>query len=168
MSRSGRQPAHVILAGDLPDASLLGQVLVQVRAGAHLIVRFDPGWADALFHLGVLSKPVASWGGEQKGYWNGNGWGYLTHFIGSQSIPSGSTIGTNSWEVPEDPKGFAPFESAYPQTSYGIEFQRPDQLLTLLGCVQYGKGEILLAPGYPVDLNNAFSDLLFYNMLSGR
>ena len=168
VSRSARHPAHLILAGGLPDATLLGQILVQVPQGARLIVRFDPRWADALLHVGILSRPVSSWGGEQKGYWNGNGWGYLTHFIGGDSIPSGSTIGTNSWEVPEDPKGFAPFESAYPQTSYGAAFHRPDQLFTLLGSVQYGKGQILLAPGYPVDLNNAFSDLLFYNMLSIR
>ena len=69
---------------------------------------------------------------------------------------------------PGGSKGFAPFESAYPQTSYGAQFQRPDQLPTLLGSVQYGKGEIFLAPGYPVDLDNAFSDLVFYNMLSGQ
>ena len=166
LSRADKKPAHAILAGNLPEAPVLSRALVQVRQGARLIVRFDPRWADALFHLGILAKPVTAWGGEQKGYWNGNGWGYLSNFIGAQSIPNGSTVGTNSWEVPEDPKGFAPFESAYPQTSHGVLFQRPDQILTLVGSVQYGKGEILLVPAYPVDLNNAFSDLLFYNMLS--
>jgi hypothetical protein len=166
VSHSAMKHGNVIVAGDAPEASLLNLMLVQVRQGARLIVRFDPKWADALLHAGVLSKPVTIWGGEQKGYWNGNGWGYLTHFVSSQSIPSGATIGTNSWEVPEDPKGFAPFESSYPQTSYGAQFRRPDQLLTLLGSVQYGKGEILLAPGYAVDLNNAFTDLLLFKMIS--
>jgi hypothetical protein len=165
-NRSGGKGIDVYVAGNLPDAKVLNQVLGQVKRGARLIVRFDPRWADALLRARILSKPVATWGGEQKGYWNGNGWGYLTHFIGGQSIPSGSTIGTNSWEVPEDPRGFAPFESSYPQTSYGAQFQRPDQLLTLVGSVQYGKGEIILAPGYTVDMDNAFSDLMFYNMLS--
>jgi len=35
----------------------------------------------------------------------------------------------------------------------------------LLGAIQHGKGRILLAPTYPVDQNNPFSDLLFFEMI---
>jgi hypothetical protein len=67
--------------------------------------------------------------------------------------------------VPDDPKGFAPFVAATPQTAYGAYFARPDKLLVLIGEIQYGKGKIILAPGYPIDDNQPFNDLMFYNMI---
>lgn len=39
-------------------------------------------------------------------------------------------------------------------------------LLVLVGSIRYGKGQILLNPGYPVDANQPFNDLLFYNILT--
>ena len=42
---------------------------------------------------------------------------------------------------------------------------RKDNLLVLLGAIDYGKGKIILAPSYPVDANHAFNDMLFYNMI---
>ncbi len=38
-------------------------------------------------------------------------------------------------------------------------------LLVLLGIIDYGKGKIILNPSYHVDDDNAFSDMLFYNMI---
>ena len=38
-------------------------------------------------------------------------------------------------------------------------------LLVLLGVIDYGKGKIILNPCYHVDDDNAFSDMLFYNMI---
>jgi hypothetical protein len=131
-----------------------------------MVVRFDSKWASAFLNAGILTLPVTQWGGEQKGYWNGNGWGFLSHFVDDKAIPNNSVIGTNSWEVPEDPKGFAPFESSFEQTSYGVQFNRPDKILTLLGKIRYGKGEIVLAPGYDVGHDTAFNDLLFYKLIS--
>ena len=38
-------------------------------------------------------------------------------------------------------------------------------VLVLLGTIDYGRGKIILAPSYPVDGNNAFNDMLFFNMI---
>ena len=141
-------------------------MLKKVKEGTTLVIRFDSLWAEVLLKQKILKEKVTQWGGMQKGFWNGNGWGYLDTFIGNQAIPSKTAIGTNSWEVPSDPKGFYPFVSSYPQQSHGAFLFRPDQLITLIGSVQYGKGKIILAPSYPVDLNNSLSDLLFYNMIT--
>jgi hypothetical protein len=160
------QNLSYIAAGDLADETTLKLMLQKVKEGTTLVIRFDSLWAEALFQQKILKEKVTQWGGPQKGFWNGNGWGYLDTFIGNQAIPSKTAIGTNSWEVPSDPKGFYPFVSSYPQQSHGAFLFRPDQLITLIGSLQYGKGKIILAPSYPVDLQNPFSDLLFYNMIT--
>ena len=38
-------------------------------------------------------------------------------------------------------------------------------LTVILGTIDYGKGKIILAPSYPVDANQAFNDLLFFNLI---
>jgi hypothetical protein len=154
-----------ILAGDLPTEADLTAMLKKVNSGTRLIVKFNAAWADALFAQGILKEKITQWGGEQTDNWWGNGWGYIDHFIGDQALPSKTTIGTRAWEVSSDPKGFGPFVAATQQTAYGAYFARPDKLLVLIGEVQYGKGKIILAPGYAVDDNQAFNDLLFYNMI---
>jgi beta-galactosidase len=163
--RSRKGDALAIVAGKVPSEKELNSFLHSVENGATLMVRFDPEWAEALHHAGILREKVTQWGGKQIPYWNGNGWGYIDYFIGSQALPGKSTIGTNSWEVPGDPHGFYPFTSNYPQKAYGAWFARPDTLLILLGEINYGKGRIMLTPSYPVDENNAFNDMLFFNLV---
>jgi len=173
LADAGQKPAgltaagklDVILAGDVPPDADLTAVLKRVNSGARLVVKFNAAWADALFARGLLKEKVTAWGGEQTPNWWGNGWGYLDHFIGDRALPSKTAIGTRGWEAPSDPVGFAPFVAAGAQTAYGAYFARPDKLLVLLGEIDYGKGKILLAPGYPVDGNEAFNDLLFYNLI---
>ncbi len=155
----------VILSGEVQSATSLRAMLKEVDEGARMIIRFDSLWADRLYDLEILSRPVTQWGGHQLPYWNGNGWGFIRALPGSMSHPGKGSIGTNSWEVPGDPVGFYPFKSVHPQTSYGTWFARPDSLLTLFGEISYGKGRILLAPAYPVDAGNAFNDLIFFNMI---
>jgi beta-galactosidase len=182
------EDADFILAGDLTSVgrrirsgSEFDVLLKRVRKGEIMIVKFDKYWAYALHYKGILSKPVTQWGGKQTAHWLGNGWGYLDHFIGSQSLANGGTIGTNSWEVPADPLGFYPFESDYPLTAYGLYMARPwlckemaigsrmlelePPLLVLLGVIEYGKGKIILNPCFHVDCDNAFTDMLFYNII---
>ncbi len=156
--------ANTILAAGVP--AQLPEMLKQVKSGATLVVKFDSAWAKAFYDQKILKEKVTTWGGRQKEYWNGNGWGYVDALIGNQAMPSGRCIGTNSWEVPSDPVGFEPFVSNYPQKSYGAFFFRPDTLLTLFGEIRYGKGKIVVAPSYPVDANEAFNDLVFFNILS--
>jgi hypothetical protein len=55
--------------------------------------------------------------------------------------------------------------SNYPQKAYGGWFARPDVVLVLFGEIEYGNGKIILAPSYPVDDDNAFNDMLFFNMI---
>lgn len=154
-----------IAAGDPPESGF-DQILERVKTeGSLLLIRFDAKWADILLQKGLLSERVTEWGGEQTHGWDGNGWGYLDHFAGDQSIPGGRTIGTTSWEVPGDPMGFAPFKSSYKQGAYGAYLSRPNVLRVLIGTLDYGKGKIILSPAYPVDGDNAFSDLLFLNMI---
>ena len=160
------QHLSYIAAGEVADETILKQMLQKVKEGTTLVIRFDSLWADALYQQKILKEKVTQWGGLQKGYWNGNGWGYLDTFIGNQAIPSQTVIGTNSWEVPSDPKGFYPFVSNFQQQSHGAFLFRPDELNTLIGSIQYGKGKIILAPSYPVDMNNPLSDLMFYNMIT--
>ena len=154
-----------ILAAGKPTTEILAELLKQVEAGTKLVIKFDSAWAKALYDNKILKEPVTVWGGKQKEYWNGNGWGYVDGLVGNQAIPSGRCIGTNSWEVPADPTGFEPFVSNYSQNSYGAFFFRPDTLLTLFGEISYGKGRIILAPSYPVDANEAFNDMVFFEML---
>ena len=162
---SPNQPSYIAV-GDVVDESTFKNMLAKVKEGTTLVIRFDSLWADFLYQQKILKQRVTLWGGHQKGFWNGNGWGYLDTYIGNQAIPSKTCIGTNSWEVAADPKGFYPFVSNYPQQSNGAFFFRPEELLTLLGTIQYGKGKIILAPSYNVDEQQAFNDLLFFKMIS--
>jgi len=179
-----------ILAGDIPDMDILQELLKKVKSEKiNLIIRFDQQWADALFNLRILSEKVYAWGGYQSHDWNGNGWGYIDHYVGDQAIPSATIISTRSWEVPGDPYGFYPFKSYFPQEVHGLYIARtayPEpiwgglagkgeylqsiftsdrELLVLLGMIHYGKGKIILAPSYPVDDDNAFNDMLFFNLI---
>jgi hypothetical protein len=170
-----------ICAAGIPDASL-SDMLDRVKYdGTTLIIKFTQEWADALVNAGLLSRKVTHWisGDTQTAWWNGNGWGYLDYFIGNRAVPSKSTIGTNSWEVPNDPQGFYPFESPYLQTAYGAHFARPDKfqyspdlpddrhsISVLIGAIQYGNGKIILDASYWVDDNHALNDMLFYNFIN--
>ncbi len=168
-----------IAAGALPDEKQLEGLLRRVKEdGTLLVVKFDPAWAELLHRAGVLSGPVKEWGGKQTKEWLGNGWGYLDHFVGDQVVPGKAILGTCGWEVPSDPVGFYPFSSKHRLTTYGVYVARPwtasgppgkddalPTLLVLCGCIEYGKGRILLTPGYPIDEEQAFNDLLFFNML---
>ena len=49
--------------------------------------------------------------------------------------------------------------------AYGAYLARPNVLRVLIGTMDYGKGKIILSPAYPVDGDNAFNDLLFFNMI---
>ena len=181
-------PSEFILAGDLTMSDKIkseqdiDRLLARVKDGEIMIVRFDKNWAYAFHQKGILTEPVTEWGGVQTGHWLGNGWGYVDHFVGPLSIANSGTIGTNSWEVPADPKGFYPFKSNYPLSAYGLYMARPwlcrniavgsrmhelePTLLVLLGTIDYGKGKIILNPCYRIDDDNAFSDMLFYNMIT--
>ena len=97
--------------------------------------------------------------------WNGNGWGYLDHFIGDQAVPSKTTISTNSWEVSMDGIGFYPFESQYPQATSGAYFACHNDLVTTLGIITYDKGKIVLDSSFLIDYTQTFNDILFYNLL---
>jgi hypothetical protein len=162
---------NYVVAGQVPEAAILDSLLERVKTtGTCLILKADKNWTDELFKRGILSQQVTQWGGQQHGGWNGNGWGYLEHVVGDQAVPSGPVISTNAWQAPDEPVGFAPFASTYRTRVYGVHVARPgapaeQKVLTLLGTVAYGKGRIVLAPSYPVDKNNAFNDLLFYNLI---
>ena len=152
------------------------------KDGEILIIKFDEYWARILYSKGILSANVTEWGGKQSNHWLGNGWGYLDHFVGDLSLANKGTIGTNSWEVPSDPIGFYPFESKFPLSVYGLYLSRPwlcktppvgdrifelqPTMLVLSGVIEYGKGKIILQPCYHIDEDNAFTDMLFYNLIS--
>ena len=174
-------PLHFVAAGAVPPDAALDNLLQRVeKDGTLLLVKFDKKWAAALLRKGVLAKPVTEWGGRQTPHWLGNGWGYLDHFIGKQAVPGGSVIGTNAWEIPADPTGFYPFESARPMSVYGLYMARPwlcrippknpadnmPSMLVLIGAVDYGKGKIVLDATYPIAADSPLSDMLFFNILS--
>jgi hypothetical protein len=163
---SPNEKSICIIAGIPVSKETLVSVLKQVKNGAAFIVKFDSAWAKLLYEQKILKSPVTKWGGLQKPFWNGNGWGYIDLPGEPNAVPSERTIGTNSWEANSDPVGFEPFESNYPQKSHGAFFFRPDNLFTLIGEITYGKGKILLAPSYPVDASEAFNDMIFYNLIS--
>ena len=156
--------ATVILAGMPTEDS--AKLLALAKAGKILVVKFDSTWAKLLYDQGLLSEPVTQWGGQQSLGWNGNGWGYIDHFVGDQAVPSKTVIGTRTWETFGDPFGFWPFVSRYKQAAYGTYMARNDKLLVLIGAIDYGKGKIIIAPSYPVDENHAFNDMLFFNMIN--
>jgi len=133
--------------------------------GTTAVIHFDGGWAKILHDRKILSEPVTQWGGKQWGGWKGNGWGCIGGFLGDRIVPSKTVIGTNAWGIPEDPVGFYPFSSTHRIKAYGYYIHEHQDLMATLGEIEYGKGRIILAPGYPVDRNHAFTDLLFYNMI---
>lgn len=136
--------------------------------GTTLVLNFNEKWAAWLFEQGLLSDVPLAFSHDlktQTKFWDGNGWGYIDHFCGKQSIPAGSTIGTSSWEVPANPKGFYPFESEHPTKVYGAYFENGGKIRVLIGEIQYGKGKVLLSRTYTVNANQAFNDMLFYNMI---
>lgn len=185
--------AKVIVVGDLTreDGKMslnkinswkqLDDLLAEVEDGANLIVRFDKYWAEVLYNKGILSEPVTEWGGNQTTEWLGNGWGYMDHFVGYESTANKGVIGTTSWEVPSDPYGFYPFESEYKMGVYGLYMCREwlcriapigyrmkevqPTMAVLMGTLDYGKGKIILNPCYHVDDEDAFSEMLFFNMV---
>jgi beta-galactosidase len=164
------------------ESKTIKKILNRVDSeGETLIIKFDHYWARILHSYGILSAPVTEWGGKQTSHWFGNGWGYLDYFVGNLSVANRGTIGTNSWEVPSDPTGFYPFECDFPQSVYGLYMARPwlcktppvgiriselqPTMLVLLGVIDYGKGKIILQPCYHIDEDNAFTDMLFYNII---
>ncbi len=185
--------ADVILVGDLTITlgkmstaqintwKQLEKILSSVKDGSTLIIRFDEYWADVLYNAGVLSRRVEEWGGNQTSEWVGNGWGYLDHYIGYDSTANSGTIGTTSWEVSGDPRGFYPFESEHKLSVYGLYMSRPwlcrtpaigyrmlevqPTLAVTLGAIEYGEGRIILQPCYWADENNAFTDMLLFNLI---
>ncbi len=188
-----KKNAKIIVAGDLTNESgkmsvqkintweQLDQLLEQVKAGSTLIIRFDKYWADVLYRRNILSKEVTEWGGNQTTEWLGSGWGYMDHFVGYDSTANNGVIGTTSWDVPSDPYGFYPFESDYNLSVYGVYMSRPwlckippigyrmkevqPTMAVLLAAIDYGEGRIILNPCYHIDEENAFSDMLFFNMI---
>ncbi|MGC6431162.1 MAG: glycoside hydrolase family 2 TIM barrel-domain containing protein [Jejuia sp.] len=157
------KPSYLLSEAETKD------VLRRVKNdGTTLIVNVNDKWFSWLFEQDIISKiPMASFTDNemQTKFWNGNGWGYIDHFIGNQPIPSGSTIGTTSWEPPSGPAGFFPFESNHPTKVYGSYFENGGKIRVLIGEVAYGKGKVILSKTYPVNANHAFNDLLFYNMI---
>jgi beta-galactosidase len=167
---------NLIMVGKAATESELDQSLKAVKdQGANLVIAFDSLFAVKLFHKGLLSDPVETWGGVQTEFWRGNGSGYIDLFGGTQAIASVGVVNTRSWEATGNPVGFYPFRSAYPQKAYGLYFARhykrdpriPERnnTLVLIGELEYGKGKILLNPCYPVDENSAFADMLFFNIV---
>jgi hypothetical protein len=161
------QASHYIVAAAIPDEATLQAMLSKVKdGGATLLIKCDSAWALTLKAKGILSAEATEWGAKQVGFWNGNGFGYIDYFVGNTGIVSPYTISTTAWEAPGDPNGFYPFESDYPTHVYGVYVARPDLIRTLIGVVDYGKGQIVLDPTYPVDDNHPLNDLLFYNILT--
>jgi hypothetical protein len=156
-----------ICAAGNPDAGLSNMLDRVNNEGTTLIIKFTQEWADALVKSGLLSNKVTHWisGNTQTPWWNGNGWGYLDYYIGDQAVPSKSTIGTNSWEVPSDPQGFYPFESPYLQTAYGAHFARPDRFQYSPDLPDDTHSISVLDASYWVDDNHALNDMLFYNFI---
>lgn len=170
-------PLSYICARQVPAEPALSDLLRRVKQdGTSLILYFNSEWADILYQKKLFTELPQISACKIEGTWGGNGWGYLDYDLGDQAVPGQSAIGTNSWELGEisispvhRPRGFWPFKTQPPECksrAYGAFFARPDLLLVLLGEIQYGKGKILLNPAYPVDNDDAFSDLLFYQLIS--
>ena len=167
--------SSLILAGKGISKNELKQLLKKVYAGTNLILQTDSLMGEQVFQLGLLDKRIETWGGIQTGHWNGNGSSYIETFVGNQSIPSGKSISTRSWEAQGDPKGFYPFSSKYPLRIHGLyvanQFKRNphftdgNNVLVTYGEIKYGKGHILLNTSYWIDENTVFADWLFFNML---
>ena len=156
----------VIAAGEAPRGPELTRLLDQVRGGARLLIPFSPAWADSLYDQGVLAERVTDWGCQQEGFWYGNGWGYLSEYVGSQAILSDQVVGTNGWEPLRDPQGFYPLRSPYPIHVHGLWLARHDVLRVLLATVTVGRGQLVLSPAYPPARGDVLADLIFFEQFS--
>lgn len=154
-----------ILSEGVPKEGL-DNMLKKAEDGASLVVKFDEKWANELLKAGILSAPVSEWGCEQEGFWYGNGWGYISEYIGNQAVPSKDVIGTNSWEVKSDPQGFYPLESEYKTKVHGLWMARHDILRVILAEISYGKGKIILNTAYEVNEEDILSSLILLNSIT--
>lgn len=171
----GCEKLSFICAGQIPSAEQIKDILRRVREdGTTLLIPFDKNWGEVLYKQNIILEIPNFETAKIDGSWMGNGWGYIDYFVGNQAVPSGTTIGTNSWElgqvsIEKEQKGFWPLK-ANPQNSrskaYGMHMARPDILLITLGELNYGKGKIILNSSYQVNENDPFCDLLFFNMLT--
>lgn len=167
--------ASLILMGTKTTEKYWNEVLAAVHKGANLVVQFDSIDSNILLDKGLINTPIKNWGGLQTEFWNGNGSSYIDVFGGNQVMHESKIISTRSWEASGSPRGFYPFRSDYKQRAYGIYFAHQykkdtrfndgNNTLVTYGEIEYGKGKILLNTSYWVDENNAFTDLLFFNIL---
>lgn len=157
--------ATLILAAETNETHEMLQILQRVKLGSTLIVQFSPQWADFLYQENVLAMPVTDWGSKQEGFWYGNGWGYISQYIGRQTLLSQGAIGTNGWEANGDPKGFYPLRCNYPCQVHGLWLARHDTLRVLLAEIQYGKGKIIINSAYKLDKGDPLAKHIFYQML---
>ncbi|WP_105617762.1 glycoside hydrolase family 2 protein [Vallitalea okinawensis] len=154
-----------IAAAEVPDKNELTTMLHKVKEGSTMVINFNEGWAKLLLDVDILSEAVTEWGCEQTGFWYGNGWGYVSEFIGD-AFPSGNVISTNGWQPTGDPNGFYPFESKYDKRVYGLWMARHDIMRVTMASIDYGKGKILLNPSYELADKDILSKIIFYNMIS--
>ena len=169
------EKSSIVLMGNNYDDKTIDNILAVVRKGAKLIIKLDSTNSKILFQKGVLSTPLKIYNGYQTGYWNGNGSSYISVFGGNQVIYKSKVISSRSWEVSGDPIGFFPFRSDYKKNIYGLyfahqnkrnpKFNDDNNTLVTYGEIEYGNGKILLSASYIVDEENAFTDLLFFNIL---
>ena len=167
--------ASAILLGTGSDKAAWASVLSAVEQGANLIMQIGEKDATSLLESGLINKPIEAWGGVQTPHWKGNGSSYIDTFCGDQVIYKSGILSTRSWEANRNPKGFYPFSSDHPTNIYGLyfahqfsrnpNFNEETNLLVTYGEIEFGKGKILLDTSYWVDDNNAFTDLLFFNII---
>lgn len=172
---SSMNNASLILMGSNSSEIEWEAALKAVKLGTNMVVQFDSIDAEMLYKKELINTPITEWGGVQTSYWNGNGSSYIDVFAGDQVVYKSGIISTRSWEACGNPRGFYPFESNYKLKVYGLyfahqhkknsRFKESNNTLVTYGEIEYGKGKILLNSSYWVDNNNAFSDLLFFNII---
>jgi hypothetical protein len=59
---SESQANSIVIAGEIPDAKTIQQILKWAKAGAKVILKFDNKWADALFENKILKEKVTNLG----------------------------------------------------------------------------------------------------------
>jgi hypothetical protein len=158
------QEYDYIVAKEIKGGIDVRRVLEKVKNGSKLIIEFDRDWANLLFQEGILKEEVSQWGCKQEGFWYGNGWGYISRYVGN-AIPSGGVIGTNGWQPSCDPQGFYPLVSDNKTTVDGLWFARHDVVRVLNATIEYGKGKIILNPSYRLSKKDVLSTVIFYNMI---
>ena len=168
--------ASAILLGTGSDKAAWASALSAAEQGTNLIMQIGEEDAASLLESGLINKPIEAWGGLQTPHWNGNGSSYIDTFCGDQVIYKSGILSTRSWEASGNPKGFYPFSSDHTTNIYGLyfahqfsrnsNFSDETNLLVTYGEIEYGKGKILLDTSYWVDDNNAFTDLLFFNIIN--